>query len=221
MLVAVSILAVTAAPSIKRTVDTARLSRTVADQTAIRTAIVQFLTDVDPDGFFWDGIPGGANDPQGVNILVSDGDIPRECVATVGCSGDTSSWNTAVNGQHIDFLERHLVTNNPGGNSANDYPVTGANRWRGAYLTAPIGPDPWGNRYGVNVQWLNDTTNCGGNRTNDVFVLSAGPDEIIATPFRQDGTSSCTAGTAQTAGAIPIADDIITVIRRDLGVGVP
>ena len=36
-------------------------------------------------------------------------------------------------------------------------------------------PDPWGNRYAVNVMYL-------GPNVNDVVVVSAGPDEAVDTP---------------------------------------
>jgi hypothetical protein len=67
--------------------------------------------------------------------------------------------------------------------------------WRGAYLTAPIDPDPWGNRYAVNVRYLDpraDTPNdvagtMDNGWSNDVVVISAGSDEEIDTPYAVDG----------------------------------
>ena len=131
-------------------------------------------------------------------MLVSDGDTPR----TLGAGG-SALWDDPVDpaaAQPVDFLERHLVTNTPGG--AGAYTTAGGAPWRGAYISAPLDPDPWGNRYAVNVLHLRTST------TNDVFVMSAGPDEEIDTAFTVDG-------------ATPGDDDIIAVVRRDLGRTVP
>jgi hypothetical protein len=108
--------------------------------------------------------------------------------------------NSAAASPRVDFLERHLVTNAPGGSGA--YTTAGATPWKGAYLNGPIDGDPWGNRYAVNVLYLNSTT------TNDVFVLSSGPDEEADSLFSVNG-------------AQPDDDDIMSVIRRDLGESVP
>ncbi len=65
--------------------------------------------------------------------------------------------------------------------------------WRGPYLSSPIGPDPWGNRYLVNTMFLAPLRPTppppqwgiegavGWNRP--VFCLSAGPNGTIETPF--------------------------------------
>ena len=220
VLLVVSILAVAAAPTAKRAVDLAKLSRTLTDEAAIKTAVNNFMTDTTLIGFARDGIAPGAGGPNVVETLVSDGDIPRECVPAQGCT-TAPLWTNVVDNTNglTDFLERHLVTNNPRGSAANDYPTTVGPPWKGAYLNAPVGSDPWGNRYAVNVKWLATNSLCTG-RSNDVFVLSAGPDEIINTPYRVD-TPACAANTVATAGSSPTGDDIITVIRRDIGGLVP
>jgi len=83
------------------------------------------------------------------------------------------------------------------------YTTGGGAPWRGAYISAPIDSDPWGNRYAVNVLYLRTAPT-----SNDVFVLSAGPDEEIDTAFTVNGV-------------VPGDDDIIAVIRRDPGRTVP
>jgi type II secretory pathway pseudopilin PulG len=190
-----AILVAIAAPVTSRTLDSARLTRAQDDADAIGTAIHNFITEFTAfTPFTNNGLVGGTT----VQMLVSDGDTaPR--VFPVG----SLLWTQAVDpaaASPVDFLERHLVTNTPGGTGA--YDVAGANPWRGAYLNGPIDPDPWGNRYMVNVLYLRTTT------TNDTFVLSAGPDEQISTSFTING-------------AFPGADDIISVIRRDPGKVVP
>jgi len=153
---------------------TIRRAETVAATTAmtdIRNQVIKVLSDVNYPTFTIDGRKTGAD----VQLLVSDGDTPRDCTAIAAAC---TAWQRAVDntGGLVDFIERHLVTNNPRGSALNFYPVTGNNIWKGPYLNSPHDPDPWGNRFMINVQYL-------GPNSNDVVVLSAGPDEAIATLF--------------------------------------
>lgn len=193
VLTVAAILAAAAAPIASRTLDRAKLARASDDAVAIKTAINTFVgefTSFTP--FTVTGTNGGAT----VEMLVSDGDIPFSAIgATI--------WDDVVNpaaATQVDFLERHLVTNTPGGGGA--YTTGGGGPWRGAYITAPIDPDPWGNRYAVNVNYFRTAT------SNDVFVLSAGPDEEVNTAFTVNGVT-------------PGGDDIIAVVRRHNGLTVP
>lgn len=159
-------------PTISAVATQARTARAAADIQKIVTAMQAFRVATPPGTtpFTRDGSTTLAN---AVSLLVSDGDMPRTCNAASGCDGGTTSWNRLVDNSAVDFLERHLVTNNPGNSFANDYPVAGgATDWKGAYINAPIDSDPWGNRYMTNTHWFN-------NATNAVIVLSAGPDESI------------------------------------------
>lgn len=190
ILVVTAVLVSAMAPVASRTVDTARLTRAVSDTDAIVTAIDNFLTEFTSfTPFTTTGASGGTT----VQMLVGDGDTPR--------GGAASEWDDPVGTSPtvVDFLERHLVTNNPIGGGSY---ATGTPGWRGAYLNGPVDPDPWGNRYAVNVLYLRSTT------TNDVFVLSTGPDEEIDTEFTVDG-------------AKPGDDDITAVVRRSPGLEVP
>jgi type II secretory pathway pseudopilin PulG len=187
-----AILSAAAVPVASRTIDRARLTRAVTDANAIKTAINSVIDDLGFTPFTSTGANGGDT----VEMLVSDGDIPFSAI------GGTN-WDNVVTccgaGVDVDFLEGHLVTNTL---PAGSYTTGGGNAWRGAYMTAPIDPDPWGNRYAVNVQYLRNST------SNDVFVLSAGPDEEVSTEFTVNGIA-------------PEADDIIAVIRRHGGETVP
>jgi hypothetical protein len=145
--------------------------------TDIQTQVLEVLTDMNYNAFTIDGAKNGTE----VQLLVSDGDIPPDVSGT-----GSASWQLPVNNTTglADFLERHLVTNNPRGNAANAYaPPGGSGTWRGAYLTSPIDPDPWGNRYAVNTEFLT-----GGNE--DVVVFSAGPDEQIDTLYSGNGLTA-------------------------------
>ena len=205
VLLMTSILAAVAAPSISRTVAQSRLARAQNDAQAIKTAINNFLTEFtafSPAAFTSDGTDSGDT----IAMLVSDGDIPplHPDIAALGAPDDNwSSYVQCCGGVNVAFLEGHLVTNtNLGAGGAYD---TNAGGWRGAYISAPVDPDPWGNRYMVNVEYLR-----GASTSNDVFVLSAGPDEQVDTQFE-----------FESGGAVPGDDDIISIIRRDSGATVP
>jgi prepilin-type N-terminal cleavage/methylation domain-containing protein len=218
VLLVLAILAAILLPTAQTFIHRARLIRCRQDVAAIGAAVSQFLADVGEGGFLLNGNGGGGNvvfppsrlSDNRANLLVSDGDIPD-----LGAGGDVA-WVAAVNNKTVDFLERHLVTNNPGGrfenryrtpvdmiqNSGSGYNIFARNTysglnaefsWRGAYMTAPIGPDPWGSRYAVNAIFFMSKSG------NDVVVLSAGPDKTISTAFAWDGL-------------VPGGDDIIYVI---------
>jgi len=65
--------------------------------------------------------------------------------------------------------------------------------WRGPYMTGPLDPDPWGNRYACNVIYLDPRTQTenmtayANGYVEDTVVMSAGPDEEIDTDFDVDG----------------------------------
>ena len=160
------------------------------------------------DSAFFQGSAPDQSAANRVDLLVSDGDIPE--------AHDATPWVEPVNYGQADFLEYHLVTNRPGANGSNAYRtptdlVSGAAQydpmfaryesggfnsefaWRGPYITAPIDPDPWGNRYAVNVKFLDPRADTGNHSApwngfqEDVVVLSAGPDEEIDTCYDEDG----------------------------------
>lgn len=200
---AVAILAGVAAPSASRALDRARVARAIGDMEAIKEAIYNFRDEVF-QGFTIDGTTSGTE----VQTAVSDGDIPAADITddNGALSGVQMRWDDPVDNTTglTDFLERHLVTNNPRGSSANAYPSTGGSQWRGAYINAPLDPDPWGNRYAVNI----GLTNTPSRTRNDTFMLSAGPDEAIDTLWEVNG-------------ATPGDDDLIVMVLRDRNSEVP
>jgi hypothetical protein len=88
--------------------------------------------------------------------------------------------------------------------------------WRGAYLSSPIGPDPWGMPYLVNSAFLSVAyedaglapggTGIGNKRGGwpyDVFCISAGINTQFETPFAPNGPPY---------GTVRGGDDFIYVI---------
>ena len=240
VLAVVSTLAAMMAPSVNNYVEQARQVRAREDLASIADSILQFITDTGEHQFLINGngttqvyTPPTHIDDNRVDLLVSDGDVP---VIATAIGGDLV-WKTPVNNGVVDTLSNHLVQNTPGEVAAQRYrtgtDITisgGANNidfarpgsaglnaphaWRGPYVRGPVDPDPWGNRYAVNVIFLDPvTTNTPlttftGNGTPsafaryDVFVLSAGADEEVDTPFAQDG-------------AVPGDDDFIYLVSAN------
>lgn len=229
ILTVLAVLSMILLPSIGTYLRDARLARARADLDAIAKAILRFLDDTGEGAFRCLGNGnretgfGEVSDPSNpdpfwlVQMLVSDGDTPDG-------DSETRAWERPVDGHVVDTLANHLVQNTPGDAREARYRTPqdlfadtlrvrfafdaqrGANArfaWRGPYLSAPVRPDPWGNRYAVNVLFLDAVSDSSGaefaGRTGDVFVLSAGPDEQLDTPFEVDGV-------------VPGDDDLVRVI---------
>ncbi len=222
ILTVLSILCAILMPVIDRYIRNAKVCRAREDVQALGCAMAMFIEDTANGHFMIEGTgsgtAGGAGgsrpDESNTNvcsILVSDGDIPEVEMASGG--GD---WARVVDhGTGIlDFFENHLVTNTPQGNPARAYRTPtdltnpaadpmfardesgGFNSefgWRGPYVTAPVDPDPWGNRYAANVMYLESRADTPGFHAfangfvEDVVVHCAGPDEEVDTDFDVDG----------------------------------
>ena len=232
ILMVLSVLSLILLPGLGSYLRDARLARARADLVAIHEGVLRFLEDTG-EGVFRcigngnrDTSDGGTDDPSDpdpfytLEMLISDGDTPdrgREV-------GDSWRWREPWSGHPVDTLANHLVKNTPGYvesaryRTPDDIEAYGSERqvafaqlagfgarfaWRGPYVSGRIGADPWGNRYAVNVWYLDpgadSATYDGSGYEFDVFVLSAGPDEEIDTPFSIDG-------------AMPGDDDLIRVI---------
>jgi hypothetical protein len=121
-----------------------------------------------------------------------------------------------------DTFESQFVLNTPAYNSPAQTTPTGYTQsgplaglgWRGAYLTSPLGADPWGKIYLANVVFLSVATNATagtaegntrGGWSRDTIVISAGPNGIFDTPL----------GGNATYGTNRQGDDLIYVVRGD------
>ena len=167
-------LALVIAPAIGGIVAEARLARAQRDCQNIASAIVVFYRD---NGFFpsWRlARAGGPGLPEHrLQLLVSPGRIPQEDQQT--------PWTTGLAGQLVE----QLVTDSPGYALRGPTSQTG---WNGPYFSTAINSDPWGNRYVVNIELLDSSATPitrSGRIKAAVWVLSAGPDGFIDTPFVQ------------------------------------
>jgi type II secretory pathway pseudopilin PulG len=223
ILMVLSVLSLVLLPGMGSYLRDARLARARTDVVAIQRAVLRFLEDTGEAVFRCvgngnrDTSEGGSEDASNpdpyytLEMLISDGDTPDG----EGDVGDSWRWREPWSGHPVDTLANHLVTNTPGNEwwaryrTPDDLRTGAPSRqfafasqqgmgarfaWRGPYVSGRVGSDPWGNRYAVNVQYLDpvadSATGDDAGYLYDVFVLSAGPDEEVDTPFSIDGVSA-------------------------------
>lgn len=143
-----------------------------------------------------------------VDILYSEG--PKVTNDMLEGKGTTPFYDDAISQtlkwdletERGDSLEHQLVANGlgpnyrtPGETNPTGYTLTGPQfnlGWRGAYLSSPIGWDPWGRRYLVNSVFLATAQDAlegttegrrSGGWSHDVFCLSAGQNGLYETSF--------------------------------------
>jgi prepilin-type N-terminal cleavage/methylation domain-containing protein len=182
----VAILAGVITPSVIKHLDDSKRARALNDCLVIGSTIGSFYKDV---GYMPSKNSAGQNT---INLLVSQGNTPTQAAGI-------NNWNTATTNAAVDLLSNHMSANTPKSQTANVYPTTGAFAWRGSYHTE-FPADPWGNRYAVNIG--NSRNNTNPALSYPIWVLCAGPNGIIETPFNPNIPA---AGTVLTTGGDDIA----------------
>lgn len=184
-------LALILTPSFANYINDARTARARSDAQTIASAVVQFYKD---NGFYpqWavaqNGGPGTTQDK--VDLLVTPGNTPLVTQPNL--------WTTGIS----DAAGDQLVANAPAYRLRTAAAAFG---WNGPYLTAEPQPDPWNNRYTINVGLIDagaGVQTAGGATKSAVWVLSAGPNGTIETAYNQPVT-----------GAVVGGDDIATRIQ--------
>jgi prepilin-type N-terminal cleavage/methylation domain-containing protein len=167
-------LALVLTPSIANFINDSRVAKARNDCQTLASAIFQFYRDT---GFFplWSiAQNGGPGLPANrLQVLASRGNPPQEDVPT--------PWSSVGAGG----LAEQLVNNAPGYILKT---ATSQFGWNGPYFSSEIGADPWGNRYLVNIGLIDTSPGAAtlsGQQKRAVWVLSAGPNGIIETPFSQ------------------------------------
>jgi hypothetical protein len=189
------------APSIMDFVRDAQWVKAKEDCEAIGVSVVRLMRDVGPCLKF-DGT-GACTKANRVDLLYSQGpdvtadDLSGEAVVGFDGGGATAGpLNWHADSERGDSMDRQFVTNGggpgypvPADPETYGGPVPG---WRGAYLSSPVGPDPWGHRYLVNTAFLAVARDAqagsgegqrGGGWSRDAFCISAGPDGQYETAF--------------------------------------
>jgi type II secretory pathway pseudopilin PulG len=180
-------LALILTPSIANIISDSRSTRARSDCQTIAAAIVQFYRDT---GFFpqWaTALAGGPGPPDiRLQLLVTPGRTPFE--------EQISQWTQGAS----DLMADQLLANAPGYTMRS---TTSQFGWNGPYLSSELGSDPWGNRYAVNIGLIDTSPGVqttAGRPKSAVWVLSAGPNGTIETPFVQ----------STIAATVPVGDDI-------------
>jgi type II secretory pathway pseudopilin PulG len=158
------------APSIYDYVVDARMVKVKEDCEAIGVSVMRLVRDVGPC------LKNASTDTSCMQVMYSSGTAATD--ATTG-----TTWNITSG---IGSMEEQFATNQHGTDPI--YPVAA---WRGAYLSAPIGGDPWGSKYAVNAKYL-DPALLGAERDVDVFCISAGPNKKYETAFNGNGAGGTT-----------------------------
>jgi type II secretory pathway pseudopilin PulG len=215
VLMVLSVIASLMAPPVLEYVRTTQEAAASHDVAEIGAALARMLDDLGETSVLRDGNGSSATTPPShaagnrVDLLVTQGETPTLDPSAVRPGASVTDWDDAVNDAAIQLLDYYLVANTPSSLAANGYrtassmstttefdPDVGAmfnaeHAWRGAYLPGPLGPDPWGNRYAINVEFLERPLGAGpSGNVNDVFVLSAGSDGRVETRFAVDGVTS-------------------------------
>jgi type II secretory pathway pseudopilin PulG len=198
-------------PVVETYIEKARIARVREDLGLIASAIEMFKVDMCHSWFLQD--VGGANTyayTNRVDLLISDGDIPGTPAGGNGLDWNSVKNTSPQNANFAtDTMYNQLVIGTPYNSGNTSYPrssgsVTGnllSCGFRGPYLPSPVLADPWGFRYMANVAFLQPaggtwdsafakgiggtgtvTSNAGWN-AQPVYVLSAGPDGYVSTPF--------------------------------------
>jgi prepilin-type N-terminal cleavage/methylation domain-containing protein len=197
VIVAIAVVAILAGiitPSVIKHLDDSKRSRAQNDCLIIGTAVGSFYKDLSR----WPTMNGAG--AATLTLLASQGNTPA-------VAGGIGTWNTALTSNAADLLSNHLSANTPKTQVAKVYPnpttAPGSEfTWRGPYQNE-FPPDPWGNRYAVNIG--NMAANNAAN-SNAVWVLSAGKDGIIQTPWNPAAPAIGATVTAQ-------GDDIVYRIK--------
>ncbi len=230
MLLVLMLLTGVLAPSIMDFVRDAQWVKVKEDCEAIGVSVARMMRDV-PPCFRLVGTDACTVDNR-VDLLWSDGNTTGAISPTSPASTNYTmaggnaagplNWDTNITAQD-GSMEQHFVRNDlpaPYPVPQVLYPLTmpvgpqQGTGWRGAYLSPPIGPDPWGGAYMVNTAFLSTATDAtaeaeGRNGTvwnRDVFCLSGGPNRQYQTFF-----GGCLGNTA--SGTCRAGDDFIYVIQ--------
>ena len=176
ILAVIGILTAVLSPMMISYIKDAKMQRAKADVKVIGGAIQVFNRDL-REWPIWES--GSATKPSDNKYDVLSSEAGDE--AGVNATGVT--YDTSTN---LGTLDDQLITNDPG------YSLTGKRKWMGPYLEN-VSEDPWGNKYYVNVKYLQPSYQSPGSE-KAVFVLSAGPNELIDTDAEQDITDFTAGG---------------------------
>ena len=200
------ILAGAMSPIVSESVNTARAVKAKNDASMIAMGLINFQKDLGADAVNLGGAGVAAQAPRLPGLLASQGAVPETEDPNQAASPvetllpgvnkaqalQLSAARAALGAQRRKWkevpaggLDDVLMTNRQGYRYRRPGEYGG---WNGPYVSGEIKGDPWGNQYLINSQWLDggsSTADAAGRPRRAVFVVSAGADGIIDTPFEQ------------------------------------
>ncbi len=191
----VAILSAAVAPSVLNNIAQGRISRTQSDVQAIASSIMRFKSDT--------GKYPRLDKPEQPDTLGEAFDFLVSGSGAWPLPSTNGVWPTdfllGTANASAQRLGNHLIIGiGDNGTTASDSYPRAANPdnpndigFRAGYISADQ-PDPWGNKYMVNVAPL-------GNPGQTVWVISAGPNGVLETTVVSSGTG---------AGTTTAGDDI-------------
>ena len=224
------------APSIMDFVRDAQWVKVKEDCEAIGVSVARLARDVGPCLKF--NGTGACTKSNRVDVLYSDGpdvtpaDMSGDATANFqGGAATATELNWHKDDSRGDSMEHQFVDNGggpdyPSPEDVNSHGTPGPSfglGWRGAYLSPPIGPDPWGHRYLVNSVFLAMAADAGTayaatsaspqtvsvptprGWSNDTFCISPGPNGQYETAF----------GGNLSQGVSRRGDDFVYIISGD------
>jgi type II secretory pathway pseudopilin PulG len=203
------ILAGAMSPIVSESVNTARAVKAKNDASMIALGLINLQKDVGADALNLggEGVSGTAS--RLPDLLASQGSAPDvedaqtsesdptpmvPLLAAPGHSGVslTADIRAATRAERQRWrdtpsasLDDHLMNNRRGYRFRRIGEYGG---WNGPYVSAEIKGDPWGRQFLVNSRWLDGATSAAdaqGRIRRAVFVVSAGADGVVDTPFEQ------------------------------------
>jgi len=180
----IAILTAVLVPTVMSHITQSRILRARQDVRTLAEAITRFYQDTGFVPQTTDSTDGGPGDNE-IDMLVTAGEIP----ALPSNPAEVSQWATGT----TDFFSNHLVNNVPGYALKAGQDDLG---WNGPYLATLPQADPWGNRYMVNIVYLDTSPGVveDGKVKSAVFVASAGPNGIVELTFDQPVTDVTVTG---------------------------
>ncbi len=161
-------------PTVSKFVGDSKIRRAENDVKVITQAIAQFNRDT---GLWPVSTDYGGGSKNDVAVISTEtGNNPVDNV---------SEWFTPT---EQDSIDDQLMDNTADYTAATS---ASGKAWRGPYMSV-IDADPWGNKYFVNVEFLQPSELHANQKS--VFALSAGPDGTIDTRFEGSGTDIVTPG---------------------------
>jgi type II secretory pathway pseudopilin PulG len=202
------ILAGAMSPIVSESVNTARAVKARNDASMIAMGLINFQKDLGADAVNYGGAGASAQAARLPALLASQGAAPATDDASSSTPGFLApllsgpsnkaealiadSTRAALRAQRRRWretatgpLDDVLMTNRSGYRYRRPGEYGG---WNGPYVSGEVKGDPWGNQYLINSQWLDggsSTADASGRPRRAVFVVSAGADGVIDTPFEQ------------------------------------